>query len=69
MIQIVLFKLFFTLSKTIYIFRYGEHRGMLREDAMMEYLKIAQEWPMIVLFIAHSVLYLYIYIRLFYPLN
>ncbi len=24
------------------IARYGEHRGMLREDAMMEYLKIAQ---------------------------
>ena len=26
--------------------RYGEHRGMLREDAMMEYLKIAQDLEM-----------------------
>ena len=25
---------------------YGEHRGMLREDAMMEYLKIAQDLEM-----------------------
>ena len=29
--------------KNLLMFRYGEHRGMLREDAMMEYLKIAQE--------------------------
>ena len=28
------------------VFRYGEHRGMLREDAMMEYLKIAQDLEM-----------------------
>ena len=31
--------------------RFGEHRGMLREDAMMEYLKIAQvrcHWDIII---------------------